>query len=69
MILRILKSYFLTASILGTELMPEDRFMLKSMGVDLDGPTLMLGDNMSVVLNTSFPSSVLKKKHNAIASH
>jgi hypothetical protein len=28
----------------------------------LDRPTLMLGDNMSVVLNTLVPSSVLKKK-------
>jgi hypothetical protein len=27
----------------------------------------MLGDNMSVVLNTTVPSSILKKKHNAIA--
>jgi GTP cyclohydrolase II len=43
--------------------------MLRSLGVDLHGPTLMLGDNMSVVLNTSVPSSVLKKKHNAIAYH
>jgi hypothetical protein len=43
--------------------------MLKSLGVDLDGPILMLGDNMSVALNTSVPSSVLKKKHNAIAFH
>ena len=41
--------------------------MLQSLGVALDGPALMLGDNMSVVLNTSVPSSVLKKKHNAIA--
>jgi hypothetical protein len=40
-----------------------------SLGVDLDEPTLMLGDNMYVVLNTSVPSSVLKKKHNAIAYH
>jgi hypothetical protein len=29
----------------------------------------MLGDNMSVVLNTTVPSSQLKKKHNAIAYH
>jgi hypothetical protein len=29
----------------------------------------MLGDNMSVVLNTSITSSVLKEKHNAIAYH
>jgi hypothetical protein len=27
----------------------------------------ILGDNMSVVLNTTVPSRVLKKKHNAIA--
>jgi hypothetical protein len=43
--------------------------MKKSLGVDLDGPALMLGDIMSVFLNTSVPSSVLKKKHNAIAYH
>jgi hypothetical protein len=43
-----------------------DRYMLRSLGVALDGPALMLGDNMSAVLNTTVPSSVLKKKHNAI---
>jgi hypothetical protein len=37
------------------------------LGVALDRPALMLDDNMSVVLNTTVPSSVLKKKHNAIA--
>jgi hypothetical protein len=37
--------------------------------VDLDGPTLIFGDNMSVVSNTLVPSSVVKKKHNAIAYH
>jgi hypothetical protein len=37
--------------------------------VSLDGPALMLGENMSVVLNTTVPSSVLKKKHNVIAYH
>jgi hypothetical protein len=35
----------------------------------MDGPALMLGDNMSVVLNTTVPSSVLKNKHNAISYH
>jgi hypothetical protein len=59
----------LVASRIATELILEVRFMLRSLGVDLDSPTLMLGDNMSVVLNTSVPSSVLKKKHNAIAYH
>jgi hypothetical protein len=43
--------------------------MLRLLGMSLDGPALMLGDNMSVVLNTTVPSSVLKKKHNAITYH
>jgi hypothetical protein len=50
-----------------TELIVEVRYMLRSLRVSLDGPALMLGDNMSVVLNTTVPSSVLKKKHNTIA--
>jgi hypothetical protein len=43
--------------------------MLRLLVLDLDGPTLMLGNNMSVVLSTSVPSSILKKKHDAIAYH
>jgi hypothetical protein len=39
------------------------------VGVPIDGPALLLGDNSSVVLNTSVPSSVLKKKHHACAYH
>jgi hypothetical protein len=37
--------------------------------VALYGPASMLGDNMSVVLKNTVPSSVLKKKHKAIAYH
>jgi hypothetical protein len=59
----------LVASRIAIELILEVRYMLRSLGVVLDGPSLMLGDNMSVVLNTSIPSSFLKKKHNAIAYH
>jgi hypothetical protein len=29
----------------------------------------MLGDNMSVVLNTTVPSSLLKNKHNTVVYH
>ena len=39
------------------------------LGVLLDGPALMLGDNKSVILSTSIPSSVLKKKHCSINWH
>jgi hypothetical protein len=59
----------LVASRVATELIVEIRYMLRSLGVALDGPALILGDNMSVVLNTTVPSIVLKKKHNAIAYH
>jgi hypothetical protein len=57
----------LVVSRIATEFSLEVRFMLRSLGVDLDAQTLMLGDNVSVVFNTSVPSSFLKKKHNAIA--
>jgi hypothetical protein len=43
--------------------------MLRSSSVKEDGPKLMLGGNMSVILNSSIPSSILKKKHHAIAYH
>ena len=35
---------------------------LRMMGVGIDGPTYVYGDNMSVIHNTSTPESVLKKK-------
>jgi hypothetical protein len=59
----------LVASRFATELILEIRYMLRSLGVTFDGPALMLGHNMSVVLSTTVPSSVLKKKHNEIAYH
>jgi hypothetical protein len=59
----------LVASRVAMELILEIRYMLRSLGVALDGSALMLGDNLSVALNTTVPSSVLKKKHNAIAYH
>jgi hypothetical protein len=59
----------LVASRIATELILEIRYMLRSLEVALDVPSLMLGDNISVVLSTTVPSSVSKKKHNAIAYH
>jgi hypothetical protein len=57
------------ASRIATELIVEIRYMLWSLGVALDGPALMLGDSISVFLNTTVPSNVLKNKHYAIAYH
>ena len=39
------------------------------MGVALDGPCHIKGDNMSVIHNCSNPASQLKKKSNSIAYH
>jgi len=59
----------LVAARIATELTMELRYTLRMLGVPIDGPALMLGDNMSVVLNTTVPSSVLKKKHLGIGYH
>ena len=59
----------LVAARVATELIMEIRYALRMLGVPLDGPAMMLGDNLSVVLNTSIPSSMLKKKHCAINYH
>ena len=42
---------------------------MRILGVKFKGPAVMIGDNMLVVLNTTVPSSALKKKCNAIAYH
>jgi len=39
------------------------------MGVPMEGASQVLCDNKSVVLNRTLPSSILKKKHKAIAYH
>jgi len=39
------------------------------MGILVDGLALLLGNNLSVVLSMTVPSSTLKKKHQAICYH
>ena len=45
------------------------RYMLRCLSVKVSKPTPVLGDNRSVILNSTIPSSLLKKKHIAIAYH
>ena len=59
----------LVASRIAVDLAIEIRYVLRMLGVKILGPTLLLGDNKSVILNSSTPSSVLKKKHCAINYH
>ena len=59
----------LVAGRLAAEMIIEFRYKMRMLGVPVEGPSIMLGDNMSVIQNCSIPSSQLKKKHNAIAYH
>ena len=59
----------LVAARIATELVMELRYQLRMLGVPIKGPAMMYGDNMSVVLNTTVLSSVLKKKHLSCSYH
>ncbi len=45
------------------------RYKLRMMGIMVDEPAYVFGDNQSVLANTTAPGSMLKKKSNAIAYH
>ena len=45
------------------------RYKLRMMGIPVDGPAYVYGDNMSVIHNTQRPESMLKKKSNSICYH
>ena len=45
------------------------RYKLRMMGIKVDEPTFIFGDNNSVLFNTTIPGLTLKKKSNAIAYH
>jgi hypothetical protein len=59
----------LVASRIATEIAIEYQYALCMLGIKVDGSAMMFGDNKSVVINTTMPSSQLKKKHNAMAYH
>ena len=59
----------LVAARIAIDLIIEMRYKLRLLGVQLEKQTVLLGDNMSVVLNTTIPSSSLKKKHLACSYH
>ena len=59
----------LSAMKIAVELVEGLRYKLRMMGVKLDGPCHIKGDNMSVIHNCSSPVSQLKKKSNSICYH
>ena len=54
---------------IGVEHIRALRYKLRMMGVPIDGPAYVYGDNMSVIHNTQRPESTLKKKSNSICYH
>jgi hypothetical protein len=45
------------------------RYKLRMMGIPMNGPCYISGDNQSVLANTTEPGSTLKKKSQSIAYH
>ena len=54
---------------IGMESLRGLQYKLRMIGVPIDVPLLIYGDNMSVILNTQQPELTLKKKSNSIAYH
>jgi hypothetical protein len=59
----------LVALRIAVEIIMEFRYKLRMMGISIEGVSQVFCDNRSVVLSTTLPSNMLKKKHNAIAYH
>jgi hypothetical protein len=45
------------------------RYKLRMMGIPCEDPVYILGDNQSVLANTTIPNYTLKKKNQSIAYH
>ena len=52
-----------------TEFVRGLRYKLRMMGIPVDEPAFVFGDNQSVLANTTNPGSTIKKKCHSIAYH
>ena len=52
-----------------TEQIIDLRYTLRMMGIPIDGPAWMFGDNQSVITSSTIPHSKLNKRHNALSYH
>jgi hypothetical protein len=52
-----------------TEQIMDLRYLVRMMGIPIDGPTWLFGDNQSVITSSTIPSSKLNKRHNALSYH
>ena len=51
---------------ISTYMIESMRYKLRCFGITAEGPAEVFCDNMSVVNNSSIPTSALKKRHNTI---
>ena len=51
------------AARIAVDLLVEMRYKLRCLGINVERRSVLLGDNLSVVVNTTLPSSKIKKKH------
>ncbi len=59
----------MVASRIAVEMIISLHYFLYMLGAQVEPSSLMVGDNMAAVLNTTIPSSALKKKHQACNYH
>ena len=52
-----------------TEQIMDLRYTLRMMGIPIDGPAWMFGDNYSVIVSSTIPQTNLNKRHNALSYH
>ena len=45
------------------------RYLLRSFGIRLDGPTLLFGDNEGSLINVTEPDSSMAKRHVGVSYH
>ena len=45
------------------------RYKLRMLGIPVDEPAFVFGDNKSVLANTTVPGSMIKKKMNSLSYH
>jgi len=58
-----------TVACIGVDKVLAERCKLRALGVPIDGPACMFGDNKSVVLSSAIPSQALNKRHNFLSCH
>ena len=58
-----------TITRIGTDKIVEMGYMLRMLGVPIEGQSVMYGDSLAVTNIATIPEDTLKKRHNALSYH